>query len=167
MHRIVRTTVLAAAAFFATAGAALAAAGGCHTYSGDFTAVAPPPDQCSSPFGICTHGTLVGDFPSTYDFAVETLVPDPANPLHLLYTGHSTITTTQGAVMHGSDSGFMDLNPPYFTTANFVTTVQIVGGTRQYAHATGQFVAPGVLDLATGDTVGTYSATICLGVGAQ
>ena len=101
------------------------------------------------------------------DFAVETLVPDPANPLHLLYTGHSTITTTQGAVMHGSDSGFMDLNPPYFTTANFVTTVQIVGGTRQYAHATGQFVAPGVLDLTTGDTVGTYSATICLGVGAQ
>ncbi|HEY6032343.1 MAG TPA: hypothetical protein VIU44_17365, partial [Gaiellaceae bacterium] len=81
------------------------------------------------------------------------------------YSGHSTITTDEGALIFGSDSGV--LVPNGDGTANFVTTVQIVGGTRQYAHATGQFVAPGVLDLTTGDTVGTYSATICLGVGAQ
>ena len=46
-------------------------------------------------------------------------------------------------------------------TAPFVTTVQVAGGTRQYDGATGQIVAPGVLDLASGGTVGTYSGTIC------
>ena len=74
------------------------------------------------------------------------------------------ITTEQGAQIFGSDSGV--LVPNGDGTASFVTTVQIVGGTRQYAHATGSFVAPGTLNLVTGDTVGTYSATICLGVGA-
>jgi hypothetical protein len=42
-----------------------------------------------------------------------------------------------------------------------VTTVQLVGGTRKYEGVTGQFVAPGVLDLATGATVGSYTARIC------
>jgi hypothetical protein len=156
MHRIVRTTVLAVAAFFATAGAALAAAGGCHTYSGDFTAYAPP--TCAGAF--CTHGTLTGGFPSTYDFTASFLNTDGT------YAGHSTITTKEGALIFGNDSGYM-IPSADFTTADFVTTVQIVDGTRQYAHATGEFVAPGVLNLGTGDTVGTYSATICLGVGAQ
>ena len=153
---LVRTLALAAALLLTTGGAALAAAGGCHSYAGDFTAVAPA--DCDSPFGICTHGTLVGDFPSTYDFSVDTL--DAFGN----YTGHSTITTTQGALIFGHDSG--TLVPNGDGTASFVTTVHIVGGTRQYAHATGTFVAPGVLDLATGDTVGTYTAEICLGVGA-
>lgn len=153
-----RTACVAAAVLLGSAGTALAAAGGCHTYSGDFTAVAPA--ECASPFGICTHGTLAGGFPSFYDFTVDTL--DFATGA---YTGHSTITTPQGAVIRGSDSGA--LVPNGDGTADFVTTVHIVGGERQYAHATGSFVAPGTLDLATGATVGTYSATVCLGVGAD
>jgi len=157
LARTIRITCAAFAILLASAGNALAAAGGCHSYSGDFTAVAPA--DCASPFGLCTHGTLVGGFPSTYDFTVDTL--DFATGA---YTGHSTITTEQGAVIEGSDSGV--LVPNGDGTADFVTTVQIVGGTRQYAHATGSFVAPGTLDLATGNTVGTYSATVCLGVGS-
>ena len=47
--------------------------------------------------------------------------------------------------------------------APFVTTVHLVGGTRQYAGASGQIVAPGVLDLAKGTTDGTYTAVICDG----
>src|SRR6266508_3332237 len=43
----------------------------------------------------------------------------------------------------------------------FVTTVTVVGGTRQYEHATGQLSAPGHFT-ATG-TEGTYAGTICLG----
>jgi hypothetical protein len=42
-----------------------------------------------------------------------------------------------------------------------VTTVQLVGGTRKYEGVTGQFVTPGVLDLATGATVSSYTARIC------
>ena len=153
---LARTLALAAAALLTTSGAALAAAGGCRSYAGDFTAVAPP--TCAGI--ICTHGTLTGGFPSTYDFTATQV--DFATGA---YSGHSTITTDEGALIFGSDSGV--LVPNGDGTANFVTTVHIVGGTRQYAHATGEFIAPGVLNLATGDTVGTYSATVCLGVGAQ
>jgi hypothetical protein len=135
----------------------VSASGGCKSYSGSFTAVRPVP--CSSLVGICTHGTLVGGFPSTYDFTADTLVPT-GNPGEFAYTGHSTITTPQGAELFGSDSGLLTIQPDG-TTALFVTTVHIIGGTRQYQGATGSFVAPGTLNLATGHTVGTYSAMIC------
>jgi hypothetical protein len=132
------------------------AAGGCTSYAGTFTAVRPA--TCLSPVGICTLGTLVGGFPSTYNFTADTLVPT-GNPAEFAYTGHSIITTPQGATIFGSDSGKLTMQPD--GTAPFVTTIQIVGGTRQYEGATGTFVAPGVLNLATGATAGTYSATIC------
>lgn len=129
---------------------------GCKSFSGDFTAVAPA--ACASPVGICTHGTLTGGFPSTYDFVADTLVSTGV-PGEFAYTGHSIITTVHGAQVFGSDSGVLTFLPN--GTAPFVTTVQVVGGTRQYEGATGQIVAPGVLNLATGGTVGTYSGTIC------
>jgi hypothetical protein len=132
-----------------------ASAGGCHHYEGTFTAVRP--ETCDGT--LCTHGTLVGDFPSTYDFTATQVDFNTG-----AYSGHSTITTKQGARLFGHDSGV--LVPNGDGTANFVTTVEIVGGTRQYAHATGTVVAPGVLTLATGDTVGTYTADLCLGKGA-
>ena len=127
-----------------------AAAGGCHAVSGDFTAVAPP--DC--PSFLCTHGRLTGDLSATYDFVATGLTPEGA------VTGSSTITLDNGAVIRGSDTSV--LHPD----GTFVTTVRIVGGTRQYAHATGALVAPGAFT-ATGGTEGTYSGTICLGVGRQ
>lgn len=137
--------------------AATAAATPCKTYTGTFTAVAPA--DCASPVGICTHGTLVGDFPSTYDFVADTLVPSGV-PGEFTYTGHSLITARKGT-LSGSDSGHLTMQPN--GTATFVTTVKIVAGTGKYEDATGQFVAPGVLDLATGGTVGSYTAQICKG----
>ena len=161
MIRIRSWTVLAVCILsLAAAGGALAAAGGCHSFAGDFTAVAPA--VCASPVGICTHGTLTGGFPSTYDFVADTLVPT-AIPNVFTYTGHSTITTPQGALIFGSDSGVLTMRPD--GTAPFATTVHVVGGTRQYAHAAGVIVAPGILNLATGATVGKYAGAICLGKG--
>jgi hypothetical protein len=135
--------------------ATTAAAKPCHTFTGTFTAVAP--ETCPSPVGICTHGTLVGGFPSTYDFVADTLVPT-GPPGEFDYTGHSVITARKGRLF-GSDSGHLTMLPD--GTAPFVTTVTLVGGTRKYQGVTGQFVAPGVLDLATGATVGSYTARIC------
>ena len=106
-------------------------AGPCRTYTGTFTAVAPA--ECSSPVGICTHGTLVGGFPSTYDFVADTLVPT-GGPGEFAYTGHSVITTRKGKLF-GSDSGHLTMLPD--GTAPFVTTVQLVGGTRKYEGVTG------------------------------
>jgi hypothetical protein len=127
----------------------------CKTYTGTFTAVAPA--DCPSPVGICTHGTLVGGFPSTYDFVADTLAPT-GGPGEFAYTGHSVITTRKGTLF-GSDSGHLVMQAD--GTASFVTTVQLVGGTGKYEGVTGQFVAPGVLTLATGATVGSYTARIC------
>ena len=133
----------------------------CQTASGDFTAVSP--QSCSSPVRICTHGTLRGDFPSTYDFIADTLQPanDPDSPNKSFYTGHSVITTPKHGQLFGRDTGFLFVEED--GRAPFVTTVHVVGGTRQYAGVSGQFVAPGVLDLTQGTTDGTYTAIICEG----
>ncbi len=53
--------------------------------------------------------------------------------------GHSTITRENGAGIHGNDQSHLNGD------GTFVTTVNIVGGTRQFEHATGQIVAPGTL----------------------
>ena len=80
-------------------------------------------------------------------------------PGKFVYTGHSLITRTHGgATLIGQDSGviFMDAAP-----APFVTTVNIVGGTKQFAHASGQYVATGQLDFITGQAVGMYTSNVC------
>jgi hypothetical protein len=128
---------------------------GCTSFRGEFTAVPPP--TCASAVGICTHGTLTGGFPSTYDFVMDTLVPT-STPGVFTYTGHSVITTPQGAQLFGNDSGVLQMQG---AQAAFVTTVQVYDGTRQYAGATGTLVAPGILDLTTGNTTGAYSGTVC------
>jgi hypothetical protein len=130
---------------------------GCRTFSGNFTAV-PPPD-CPSPFGICTHGTLTGGFPSTYDFVMDTLVPIGKTGLSR-YTGHSVITTADG-LLFGSDSGIIKTTGP--GAGSFVTVVRIVGGTGEFEGARGSIVAPGRLDFATGNTVGRYFGAVCTG----
>jgi hypothetical protein len=143
-------------AVLALAAAGARADGACRTFSGDFTAI--PPEQCTSPVGICTHGTLTGGFPSTYDFVMDTLVPTRI-PGVFAYTGHSLITTPSGATLTGSDSGLMRMNGD--GTASFVTVVRVVSGTGELAGATGGIIAPGKLNLATGSTVGTYSGLLC------
>lgn len=154
-------SVLVPFAVLAFAAAAARADGVCRKFAGDFTAV--PPAQCASPVGICTHGTLTGGFPSTYDFVMETLVPTRI-PGVFRYTGHSLITIASGATLTGSDSGAMRFNGD--GTASFVTVVRVVGGTGELAGSTGGIVAPGTLDLATGNTVGTYSGLLCGGPSA-
>ena len=114
--------------------------------AGSFTAVSPP--DC--PSFLCTHGTLTGDLAGTYDFVATGVTPEGA------VSGNSTITLDNGAVINGNDTSVLK------TDGTFVTTVRIVGGTRQYAHATGALVAPGAFT-ANGGTEGTYSGTICLG----
>jgi hypothetical protein len=140
---------------FAAGVAVTADAKPCKTFAGTFTAVAPA--ECASPVGICTHGTLVGGFPSTYDFVADTLVPTGI-PGEFAYTGHSLISARKGT-LSGEDSGTLTMQGD--GTASFVTTVHLVAGTGKYEDVSGEFVAPGVLNLATGETVGSYTARIC------
>jgi hypothetical protein len=135
---------------------------GTKTVSGAFTSVSVPPPTCTSAVGICTLGTLTGDLPSTYFFVMDTLqnAGDPTDPTKFLYTGHSVITLARGgARLFGKDTGVMHI-PPGGAPAPFVTTVSVVGGTNQYAGASGQIVASGTLNFGTGDAVGTYTGAI-------
>jgi hypothetical protein len=145
----------------ASASWGIAEASPVKSVSGDFTSVAALPPECTSPVGICTRGTLTGDLRATYDFVMLSLVPagDPTAPTKFVYTGQSVITRLQGgAQIFGVDTGVMDIADP--TAAPFMTTVNIAGGTKQYDGAAGQIVAIGVLNLITGDAVGTYTGEI-------
>src|SRR4051812_2372206 len=137
--------MLVTALVLASAGAAAA---NCKDRDGDFTSVLIPPPGCTSAVGICTLGTLTGEFPSTYNFTMDTLDPagDPAHPTKFVFTGHSVITDAHGGI---SDSGFIFIAPP--VPGPFVTTVEIVGGARGYKKASGEFVASGVLDFISGN----------------
>lgn len=136
----------------------------CKTDSGPFQANLQPPPACTSPIGLCSLGTLGGKSPETYYFVMDTLLPfpDPTQPsLTNVYTGHSVITRVRGgAELFGQDSGTLVFNPTD-GTGSFVTTVNVVGGTKQYANATGQFVATGQIDFVTGAIIGTFTSSVC------
>jgi len=130
----------------------------CKTTEGPFTSNLVPPPECQSPVGVCTIGTLDGKFPETYDFVMDTLVDIGGG--QSTYTGHSVITRTRGgATILGQDTGVLTFTGPL--TATFVTTVNIAGGTKQFADATGQYVATGQLNFATGAATGTFTSTVC------
>jgi len=133
----------------------------CKSDGGSFVSSLVPPPECDSPVGICTRGALDGKFPETYYFVMDYLIPagDPADPTKFVYGGHSVITRDNGgATLYGHDTGVLhlegELNP-------FVTTVNVVGGTKEYNDATGQFVATGELNFVTGDAAGTFTSMIC------
>lgn len=129
---------------------------------GAFTSYAVPPPDCDSPVGICTMGALTGDLPSSYWFVMDTLSwgGDPTNPAKFVYTGHSVITTGNGAQMFGSDTGEMIMSPDPMSPTAFVTTVHVVGGTKQFHHTSGTIVATGGLVFATGLAEGTYTSSL-------
>lgn len=130
----------------------------CKTTEGTFTSTLVPPPACPSPIGLCTIGALDGKWPETYSFVFDTLVPVDAS--QSVYTGHSVVTRTHGgATLVGQDTGVMNFTGP--TTATFVTTVNIVGGTKQFKNATGQYVATGQLDFVTGQAIGTFTSSVC------
>ena len=155
-----RGAVLMALLAAALASAGAAAAKECKAVAGDFTSALVPPPECRSATGLCTRGTLTGDLRATYDFAIATTQPDPSVSARLLYAGSSVITRTHGgAQLFGQDTGFMDTANPL--AVPFVTTVNIVGGTKQFSGAAGQIVASGTLNFVTGEAVGSYTGEIC------
>ena len=142
-----KRTVLAVALAAALVWSATAAAKECKPVSGTFEATIVP---CAAP--LCTAGTLTGGLTSSYAFTMTSAVQE--GPL-LTFTGASTITNTFGdAELYGSDTGWIN-----FATGQFETTVDIVGGTKQYEGASGQLVATG--NLTPTGTAGTYVGEVC------
>jgi hypothetical protein len=151
---------LGATAFASAAGVRADDDHRCRFFDGPFSSVLVSPSMCASPVGLCTHGQLRGDFPAIYDFTFATLQPanDPSDPTEYVYTGHSVVTTSRG-VIQTNDSGVIHLVTS--GPSPFVTTASIATGTERYVGATGVFVATGSLNMATGESVGTYVADVC------
>ncbi len=128
----------------------------CQAFYGPFTSVVVPPPDCKSPVGLCTHGTLVGEFPATYDFTALTQKSDPNDPNVVTLTGRSVVTNARGVIYTD------DVSVINFATGAFVTKA-IVHKSRIRAAKSGGFIAAGNLNLATGQAIGTYSAILCSG----
>lgn len=131
----------------------------CRHFDGPFVSVTVAPPECKSPVGLCTHGILSGDMDATYDFTVETIAPDPNDPTALDLTGTSVITTKNGQMFTNDVSILRPTGP--FTPSPFVTTAVVQSGTHHWKHTSGKFVASGNLILATGQSVGSYTADLC------
>ncbi|HEY7111665.1 MAG TPA: hypothetical protein VIA45_01925 [Thermoanaerobaculia bacterium] len=126
----------------------------CQAFYGPFTSVVVPPPDCKSPVGLCTHGTLVGELPATYDFTALTQTADPNDPNVVTLTGKSVVTTAAGVIRTD------DVSVINFASGDFVTKA-LVHKTKIREAKTGGFIAAGNLDLATGQATGNYSAILC------
>ncbi len=157
--------VVAAVALLAIAAPALpsapARASSCISASGPFVSALETGDHCpGSPLSMCTHGRLTGDLEANYDFTFFDVTPDPDDPARTNYTGESVLTFADGACMYSHDTGYFLAGAS--GASQFETTVDITGGTKRYLGASGQIVARGALDPASGATVGSYTASICV-----
>jgi hypothetical protein len=132
----------------------------CGTFKGPFISTFEQGPGCvDSPVQMCTHGTLRGDLPGTYEFTFLTFEPTD-DPNVFFYTGQSVITLDTGEQIYGSDAGTFVIDPA--TGASFTTTVAVIDGTNFYTDVSGQFVATGSLPNGAAEARGRYTAEICV-----
>jgi hypothetical protein len=130
----------------------------CKPVNGSFEAhVVPPPPfgDCLAPF--CTAGRVWGGVQGSYRFNMTTLQNSGAVPSIFFFTGSSEITLKSGDVVHGTDTGSLDLGP----NGGFASLITFNGGSGEFANATGQIRLRGQLDQAAGTTAGDYFGMIC------
>ena len=132
-----------------------AAAQTCKPVVGHFEAQVVPPAEC--PAAFCTAGRVWGGIQGDYSFVMTTLQPTFAVPSIFFFTGQSAITLKSGELVHGTDTGTLDLGP----AGGFASIITFTGGSGEYAGATGQIKLRGQLDQAAGTTAGDYTGTLC------
>ena len=111
--------------------------------------------QC--PAILCTVGRVWGGLQGTYQFTMTTLQNSVAVPSIQFFTGDSEVTTKSGDLVHGTDTGSIDLGP----NGGFASLITFNGGTGAHVNATGQIRLRGQLDMAEGTTTGDYIGSIC------
>lgn len=133
----------------------------CSELDGPFSSTTDVPG-CQSPVGLCTRGILGGPLrDATYDFTVLTLEPDPNDPSRMVATGVSVVTTQWGQMFTDDVSILQLTGPEPSDPVFFETTATITSGTRRWKHTTGEFIAEGILNFATGEAIGDYTALLC------
>jgi len=66
--------------------------------------------SCTSPVGICTHGTLTGGVKGTFDFVASAVTPAAPSGVVFL-SGNTIIRTTTGLNLFTADSATVNTNP--------------------------------------------------------
>jgi hypothetical protein len=144
---------------FAPQGEAVAGNGQCKPAFGVFMSNAVPPPACQSNVGICTLGHLFGSLGGSYEFTMNQLMPsgEAAVPFVNFFSGSSKITTKQGDILEGVDTGSLNGLPPgEQNSGKFSTMITITEG------GSGHLFVRGTLDLATGSAAGVYTGRVCI-----
>lgn len=147
-----RRTVGLLVAVLLTVSSAHLSAATCKTDDGPFTGHLVACTTTENNF--CMVGTFDGKSPETYSSETKLTVFSESEAR---YMGTSVITRTHGgATLIGEDSGVMTL-----PSGEFVTTVTIVDGTKQFKGATGQYVVRGQIGFLGNEVTGTFTSTVC------
>ena len=159
LSRLARFVFLAVSvlAVLTLAGGAAVAAGKCKKVNGMFTLQPVPPEQCAGPVGICATGTYRGDLKGDSAFTGTSLTQTVDTPTtgvvlltgdNLIHTAGGDLMTKDAIVLQSSGAG------------DFAEVDTIVGGTDEWAGATGTIRAQGRFTPITGGG-GNYTGEIC------
>lgn len=146
------------------AGAAVVASGtadahdACLRVYGQVTLTPTDPSTCNSPIGTCAVGELRGTLRGNSEFTGTSFVPtvDIASSGSALLTGDNAIHTRRGT-LYTEDAVVLRT----VGEGEFAEVDTVVGGTGDFANATGVITAYGTYDAVTGGE-GTYFGTICV-----
>jgi len=133
----------------------------CKPVNGHIDSQVVPVPPCTSPFGLCTEGTMTGGIQGDFDFTATNLIPsgEPTIPWVAFYTGQFILQTKDGDLLFGTDSGAFDTDPA--GNGNLAELFTITGGTGDLEGASGRLVIFGTFNLATGIGDSDYKGEIC------
>jgi len=128
----------------------------CHQVHYRVTLAASADPGCTSPIGLCATGELRGSVSGTSEFIGTSFVPtvDTAATSTVLLTGDNTIHL-RGGDLYTKDAIVLEL----VGDGNFGEVDTVVGGTGDYAGATGTITATGVFANGLGE--GTAEGIVC------
>lgn len=134
-----------------------AEAAGCKKVSGKFTLTSVTGPACSSPVGVCAVGSYSGGLAGSSAFTGTSLVQTVDTPTTavVLLTGDATITTKAGT-LRTKDAIVLRTTG----TGDFAEVDTVVGGTGEWAGASGVVRAQGGFTIEAGGG-GEYVGEIC------
>ncbi|MCW5852137.1 MAG: hypothetical protein KIT87_18835 [Anaerolineae bacterium] len=132
------------------------AASNCKAVSGKFTLQAVNDPSCMSPVGLCATGAYQGTIKATSSFVGSAFITSADTPTTgvVFATGDNTIHTNKGDILTKDAITLRTTGEGAFAEVDTV-----VGGTGEYAVASGVLTATGTF--LNGSGAGVYSGQVC------
>ena len=158
VSRLARVALVAVAVLLAltlVSSGALAAST-CKPVAGAFTLQAVNDPSCPSPVGLCATGTYQGSFKATSSFVGSAFITSADTPTTgvVFATGDNTIHTNKGDILTKDAIALRTTGEGAFAEVDTV-----VGGTGEYAGASGVLTATGTF--LNGSGSGVYIGQVC------